>query len=122
MKYRSFPFVEYLAGLPEEQRRAERIQAMYNLVRMPGFQLVLDALQNVEREHLQRLTHYERDASRDAGGLAACQAIRLRLETLYRNEQPPPEIEEAGDEEEYLEAYESPFLLPPSSASPVSEG
>jgi hypothetical protein len=89
---------------------------------MPGFQLVLDALQRVEREHLQRLTHYERDASRDAGGLAACEAMRLRLEALYRTEETPPEIQEAGDEEEYLEAYDSPFLLPPSATAPVSDG
>jgi len=118
MRHRPLPFVALLNSLQPDAQLARKNDAMKQLFRCEGLQLFFEALNNIEARH-RHLLSFPGQAERNAGALDAIDEFRALLSNLYPKELP---YEPESDEEfEVADLYESPFDLPPSQASPVSE-
>lgn len=120
MRRRPLPFVKLLNSLDPAAQIARKNDAMHALLRCEGVQLFFDALGDVESRILTVLSTGTQTPERCAGGLEAIEMFRRLLWDLYPKKEAVQDLE---PEEEYEldDNYESPFNLPPSQASPVSE-
>ena len=121
MKYRPLPALEYIQSLVAENRTADAqactTSAILDLIKHPGFQLVLAAIQTVEGGALEDIrTGTAKNVDHSAGQIYAADRIRKQILALIPDEVTLADAE-PQEEFEANEAYSSGFdIFPPSGA------
>lgn len=121
MRLRALPAVKAAADLVAAGRTDEAIAyrnaAMLDLVKQPGFQFALQALNSVEHDAIQDLRHGKNVNSAFLTGIIhAAETIRNRIMSLLPEQ---VAVADAEPEEEFEEEFLGPsaFSIPPPSGA-----